>query len=123
MWSEQQAGTRATAVTADNGVGAVGMSLGDVAGYVLSVRPVSSPGTTTLTSGSLLAWRYSHVTERWSRCPDLDKAITAGLTEQTWADDPVWVQQGRVIYATSSVVVSSGTDVVVRLEPMIRRAA
>ncbi len=117
VWSESQAGTRAAPTLATEG-----MNLADVAGYVLSLYPVTVPGTTTLTSGTLLAWRYSYVTERWSRCPDLDKTITAGLTEQSWADDPVWVQQGRGIYTTSSLVLSAGTNGTVRMEPMIRSA-
>jgi hypothetical protein len=115
VWSESQGGTRAAPTLATEG-----MPLGDVCGYVVSIYPVTGPGTTTFTGGTLLCWHRSEVTERWSRVPDLDKTITAGLTEQTWASDPVWVQKGREMYTTSGLTLSAGTNATVRMEPMIR---
>lgn len=114
VWSESQGGSRAAPTLATEGV-----NLSDVTGYVVTIYPVTTPGTTTFTSGNIRAWRWSSVTERWARWPDGDKAVTASVKEMWW-EVSAPVALGRVLYATDTVVLSAGTDTVVRVEPVLR---
>ena len=112
--SETQSLTRSDPAAADI-VDTISMSLANVVGFRVSVCAES---TRTLTGGTLLAWVYNPEVSLWMRNPDLDLVVTNVAKRcRAFPDQRVSAKQGaRVLYATSSVTVSAGTTVTVRID-------
>jgi hypothetical protein len=110
-WTESQALSRAAPTLATEGI-----SLADIRGY----RVVASAGAAaTITGGSLLCYYYSPNTARWARCSAaLDLTLATGARDSVSADFRVAAGAGRLLYAASSVTLSSGSAVVVTVEAL-----
>lgn len=115
LYYETQALTR-TAPTTD---ATDGVPTKDLTAVYLMVMANS---TKTLTSGSLLAWFYDPDVAHWWRVPLLDKTIaSSGLQYYGWpVDDAAAPRNGRMLWTTSSVVVSGGTDVRVHIMAQVK---
>lgn len=109
-FEESQALTRAAPSAATEG-----MLLTRVAGYRVSICAAS--GQTLSGAGSLQAYYFDPAREVWIRNPTLDRSVTvSGSRCQAFPDATTLVRFGRVLYATSSVTVSGGTTVTVRID-------
>jgi hypothetical protein len=108
-WSESQALTRAAPTNscyADTSP--EGMDLRNVRGYRVIIEAAS--GQTLSGGGTLHAYVYSPVVSAWIRNNDLDLTVDASsVRRQIFPDLETKVRAGCVLYATSSVTVSSGT--------------
>lgn len=106
-WTESQALTR-TAPTASS----EGANLSPYRSLRLSVCATSG---NTLSGGTLAAYWYDPTDTLWKRNPSLDVTVTATTRCQVFPDFEVGPMGGRVIWATSSVTVSGGTTVTVKI--------
>lgn len=96
--------------------GAVGLALNSAAfggkrlnGFAVTLAADS--GQTLSGAGSLLGYVYVPSLGAWSRCPDLDLAVSvSAVRSQTWAAPEVMVGQpgSRVAFVPSGVTFSAG---------------
>lgn len=92
-----------------------GLALDDVASVIVCV---SAESTRTITSGDLVCRMYDTAdVARWGTCPELTIPIqVSGFRDYYSAEIPVAGGKGRrIAWIPSSVVVSGGTTVVVRV--------
>lgn len=115
-WTESQALTRAAPSTSSEGI-----SMSQVTGFKLSV--CATTGNTLSGAGSLKAYLYNPVAALWMRNPALDVNVTAtGERCQVFPDFTVSApaitggDPYRALWGTSSVTVSAGTTVDVRID-------
>lgn len=108
VFYETQALTR-TVPTTDATEGA---PLKDAVAFTLVVEANS---TKTISGGAMVAYTYDETVAAWSRCPELDQTLsTTGVRRVAYNYIVSGSRIGqRVQFATSSVTVSGGTDVVV----------
>jgi hypothetical protein len=111
--SESQSLTRSAPSAATEG-----MDLANVKGFRISV---CAPSGQTLTGGTLNAWVYNYGSSLWMRNPLLDLTVTSNSVRcLAFPDQEVVAMMGaRVLYAASSVTVSSGSAVTVRIDAWV----
>jgi hypothetical protein len=103
------------AVTADLGPQS-GMRLEGLKSFTVTVEVGGAPGQVldaggTLSATTLAAYYYSISAARWSRAPDLDLTVTAGLPAQSFIGFTVLADMGSIAY----VPVATGNPVHVYL--------
>lgn len=105
----------------DPGIGSTnagdGLVIAGLFGIVLSIYP--NPGQTLSGSGSLNCWVYNPFQAFWTRCPGLDVDLSDSTSMQAYTV-PTFFNTSRlgmlINWLTSSVTVSGGTDVLVRID-------
>lgn len=93
-----------------------GLVLSNIMSIVVSVYPWTGA---TLSGGSLLCWIYNTYQGIWTRCDEMDFDLTSasGFQAKTFPTLQNVSRLGLLInWLTSSVTVSAGTDVLVRLD-------
>jgi hypothetical protein len=83
-----------------------GLSLAGLKGFAVTVElngasPLDAGGTFTATT--LVAYVYSPAAARWSRAPDLDLTVAAGLTAQSFFGFTVTSDMGRVAFVPGAI--------------------
>lgn len=108
-WTEAQALTRAAPTNSCYATSSPeGMDLRNVRGFRVIIEAAS--GQTLSGGGTLQAYVYSPATASWIRNNDLDLTVDASsVRRQVFPDLETKVRSGCVLFATSSVTVSSGT--------------
>lgn len=94
--------------------GPVGLPLRGLKGLVVTVKAVAHPsdgGVQTFSGGTLEACAYNPAVGIWSRAPDLDLIVKAGLSSQTFIGLTVPMDVGNVAWMPNNVGV--GVDVYV----------
>lgn len=94
-----------------------GLVLAGLFSFVVSVYP--APGKTLSGAGSLLCWVYNPYQAFWTRAPglDVDLSDSSGVPAYTVPAFNNISRLGMLInFLTSSVTVSGGADVLVRLD-------
>lgn len=94
-----------------------GIFLTGLMAVMVSIYP--NFGATLSGAGSLVCWLYNPFQATWTRCKDWDLSLSSssGLPAQTFDVRKLNVRLGHIAnWVTSSVTVSAGTDVLVRID-------
>lgn len=105
---ESGTGTAPTDTQPDGGsivnLGQSGFPLANFKGFSVTVRVTSNnPDAGVMTAGYLRAYIYDIAAVKWSRAPDLDLTVAAGLTSQSFYGFTVTAGVGRIAYVPDSV--------------------
>lgn len=104
-------GTEAAPATATAGLSLCPPAFGSKRLKGVAVTLAADLGQTLSGAGSLLCYVYVPALAAWSRCPDLDVAVSvSGVRAQTWSAPEILVGQAssRIAYVPSGVTVSAG---------------
>jgi hypothetical protein len=82
--------------------GEVGLELGGIRSFGVTVTATTS----TFSAGTLQAWLYEPFLGVWTRIPDLDLNVTAGLAVQSFPGCTVTVPRGMAVYLPSGLGVA-----------------
>lgn len=94
-----------------------GLVLGNINAITVSIYPAS--GQTLSGGGNLRCWIFNRYQNVWTRCSDLDLALSGATSAPayTWAALAVVNRNGMLInWLTDAVTISGGPDVLVRLD-------
>lgn len=85
--------------------------------FAIVVSVYAWAGQTLSGAGTLNCWLYNPFEAVWTRMPDLDQTVTATSRAQSFAAIQVLARTGTLVnFLASSVTVSGGTDVLVRID-------
>jgi hypothetical protein len=96
-WASSGVGVTATCTTGTEAAPTLatqGMSLEGLDSFVVVVKSTAS----AFSAGTLDAYIYDLVSASWSRAPDLDLTVKAGLTQQAFYGFRVTAPRGRIAF-------------------------
>jgi len=85
-----------------------GLELSNISGFTVAVEATVAvdAGFETFTAGTLQAYVYNPVSGRWSRDPDLDQSVTAGISGQSYTGFQVPARSGRIAFIPNGLGVA-----------------